>query len=334
MDKAGLNKEKMVEAAMNAVGNDLVSALRTLGMANAYDVVSEAIESWIDTNVTEDLGKSPLLDLILTGSSTGNQALYDLVDAVAEQAYTFIADNNIIKPGTTSAYSATPESLADAVKATKPSEYNMLVDLDLADYFFSVIADKLHEKDGTHKMLTFDADENPVWVEITFADEEVIVGMNGQIDAMVYDMVIDTIKANTTADQQKMLKTVMKLKSIDTAKDLELGDLAPILTSSAAKKIMDKYEDTVVERITALIRYIPDEASIILPNGVEVKEATLAKVRDAKTFGQACSATADLLKNFADLSLSSFAESKDITVKYDGQNKDIEITVGLMITID
>lgn len=129
----------------------------------------------------------------------------------------------------------------------------------------------------------------------------------------------------------KYVEKLAAVKSLDTLKDVELGSLAALLNTDVVKNAYAKSKDVVISRLTDLVRFIPDEASVVVA-GKTITEETLDAVRDAETVEDLCKAAAELLSNLKNVSLSDFDNGgKTITVKYEGTNYQPEFTLGLWI---
>jgi len=339
--KSGMSAEDLVDdfaGEDSTINQTLVKGLVSLDMdaTDAQDLVSGHLNAWADSNVTDNIAESPMIDLIVTGSSTGNQSMYDLVEAIADQAiekadYSKGFLGKVYYDSTFDEFCEDfPKSLGfvglfDATEAAGLSGVNNYILARIFDYV----------RTDSHGEIISDPNlEEPA----AFTDE-ITAGMKKAIDNKIVSAVKETITSSgkVTAEQLDTLKQLEKLRvltDIDSFKDIELSSLAPALKNKKVQDLIAKYEDNVVSRYTALLRYIPDEASLILPNGTEISEKTLKDVRDAENFGDACKAVAALLSQFGDLSLSDFGTEQKITVKYDGQTHNIQASFGLMIEID
>lgn len=166
-----------------------------------------------------------------------------------------------------------------------------------------------------------------------FATESVIAAGEAAAANLSVDQLLAMAEAAGVASSNyaKYVEKLAALKSIDTLKDVELGSLAVILNSDAVKNAYAKVKDIGIGRLTDLVRFIPDEASVVI-GGKTITEETLANIREAETVGDACKAAAALLSNLKGLSLSDFdGDGQTITVKYEGSSYQPEFTLGLVL---
>jgi len=327
---AGLDTLTVYNKVYAAVGGKMEDVLVNkldMNPAEAAALVQNALTSWVQTNVPADITKSPLIDLFVTGSSDGNQALYDLVKAVADQTVVYAKNYNML------IYVAAKDNDFETFVAdlgTIVPELDSMYEVieaaglnGLETYILAYLFDSVRTVNGE---LVSEIDEPAAFTP------EVVASMQSMIDAKLVSVAKDAVAAKVNAEQLEALKQLEKLgalASIDSFKNAELGSLAPILTNKYVQKVVAKFEDNIVARYTALLRFIPDEAALVLPNGAVVSEAALADVRDAQTFGDACQAVAALLKEFGGLSLSDFGTTQKFTVKYGAR----QASFGLQIEI-
>ena len=166
-----------------------------------------------------------------------------------------------------------------------------------------------------------------------FATDAVVSNGKAAAANLSVDQLVDIAEAAGVigSNYAKYVEKLAALKSLDTLKDVELDSLAVLLNTDVVKNAYAKSKDVVIGRLTDLVRFIPDEASIVVA-GKTITEDDLAAVREAETVEDLCKAAADLLKNLKGLSLSDFDNGgKTVTVKYDGANYQPEFTLGLWI---
>ena len=166
-----------------------------------------------------------------------------------------------------------------------------------------------------------------------FATDAVVSNGKAAAANLSVDQLVDIAEAAGVigSNYAKYVEKLAALKSLDTLKDVELGSLAVLLNTDVVKNAYAKSKDVVIGRLTDLVRFIPDEASVVVA-GKTITEEDLDAVREAETVEELCKAAADLLKNLKGLSLSDFDNGgKTVTVKYEGANYQPEFTLGLWI---
>ena len=87
---------------------------------------------------------------------------------------------------------------------------------------------------------------------------------------------------------------------------------------------VDQYLEKIVNKAQTLL---PDSASVTL-NGVKLDKSDLDAFRSAKTTKEAVIALADLIAQFGDLSINSFAEPGQVlTVSYNGRTASAHLVI-------
>ena len=135
------------------------------------------------------------------------------------------------------------------------------------------------------------------------------------------------------AEAQKKIKLLNSMKfdadGIQTKTAKELADTLKSQTmmdivGDKGNKYVDQYLEKIVNKAQNLL---PDGASVTL-NGVKLDESDLDAFRSAKTTKEAVIALADLIAQFGDLSINSFAEPGQVlTVSYNGRTASAHLVI-------
>ena len=135
------------------------------------------------------------------------------------------------------------------------------------------------------------------------------------------------------ADAQKKIKLLNSLKfdadgiQTKTAKELADALKSPTMmdiVGDKGNKYVDQYLEKIVNKVQTLL---PDGASVTL-NNVKLDESDLDAFRSAKTTKEAVNALADLIAEFGDLSINSFAEPGQVmTVSYNGRTASAHLVI-------
>lgn len=135
------------------------------------------------------------------------------------------------------------------------------------------------------------------------------------------------------ADAQKKIKLLNSLKfDADGIQTKTAKELADALKSQTMMNIVgdkgntyvDQYLEKIVNKAQTLL---PDSASVTL-NGVKLDKSDLDAFRSAKTTKEAVIALADLIAQFGDLSINSFAEPGQVlTVSYNGRTASAHLVI-------
>ena len=136
------------------------------------------------------------------------------------------------------------------------------------------------------------------------------------------------------ADARKKIKLLNSLKfDADGIQTKTAKDLAAALKSQTMMNIVgdkgNKYVDQYLEKIVNKVQtLLPDSASVTL-KGVELDESDLDAFRSAKTTKDAVIALADLIAQFGDLSINSFADpaGQVMTVSYNGRTASAHLVI-------
>ena len=97
------------------------------------------------------------------------------------------------------------------------------------------------------------------------------------------------------------------------------------IVGDKGNKYVDQYLEKIVNKVQTLL---PDSASVTL-KGVELDESALDAFRSAKTTKDAVIALADLIAQFGDLSINSFADpaGQVMTVSYNGRTASAHLVI-------
>ena len=136
------------------------------------------------------------------------------------------------------------------------------------------------------------------------------------------------------AEAQKKIKLLNSLKfnatngiQTKTAKELADALKSPTMmdiVGDKGNKYVDQYLEKIVNKVQTLL---PDSASVTL-NNVNLDESDLNAFRSAKTTKDAVNALADLIAQFGNLSINSFAEPGQVmTVSYNGRTASAHLVI-------
>ena len=138
------------------------------------------------------------------------------------------------------------------------------------------------------------------------------------------------------ADAQKKIELLNSMKfdadtGIQTKTAKELADALKSQTmmdivGDKGNTYVDQYLEKIVNKAQNLL---PDSASVTL-NGVKLDKSDLDAFRSAKTTKEAVIALADLIAEFGDLSINSFAEPGQVlTVSYNGRTASAHLVIDI-----
>ena len=136
------------------------------------------------------------------------------------------------------------------------------------------------------------------------------------------------------AEAQKKINLLNSLKfnatngiQTKTAKELADALKSPTMmdiVGDKGNKYVDQYLEKIVNKVQTLL---PDSASVTL-NNVKLDESALNAFRSAKTTKEAVNALADLIAQFNNLSINSFAEPGQVmTVSYNGRTASAHLVI-------
>ncbi|MGN0986201.1 MAG: hypothetical protein ACI4OU_06850, partial [Candidatus Enterenecus sp.] len=159
----------------------------------------------------------------------------------------------------------------------------------------------------------------------------------GQIDEIDADVaaevnsLIDQLVCKTLVGYDRYLELAVKAKDLKTLADVQLGNLATLLKNATFQSYVTRYggEGTsVVSKLKTAIDKLPTGASVTL-NGVTLSAATLDGVKTATNLTGVCNALADIIntEGLRTLSVSSFADGMDVTVKYNSRTFTVNLTI-------
>ena len=157
--------------------------------------------------------------------------------------------------------------------------------------------------------------------------------LNDKLSAIDVSAILNDGSAES-ADAQKKIKLLNSLKfDADGIQTKTAKDLAAALKSQTMMNIVgdkgNKYVDQYLEKIVNKVQtLLPDSASVTL-KGVELDESDLNAFRSAKTTKDAVIALADLIAQFGDLSINSFADpaGQVMTVSYNGRTASAHLVI-------
>ena len=156
--------------------------------------------------------------------------------------------------------------------------------------------------------------------------------LNDKLSAIDVSAILNDGSAEK-ADAQKKIKLLNSLKfDADGIQTKTAKELADALKSQTMMNIVgdkgntyvDQYLEKIVNKAQTLL---PDSASVTL-NGVKLDKSDLDAFRSAKTTKEAVIALADLIAQFGDLSINSFAEPGQVlTVSYNGRTASAHLVI-------
>lgn len=143
--------------------------------------------------------------------------------------------------------------------------------------------------------------------------------------------VSEILAENAEAQKKGKLLNSMKFDAdgIQTKTAKELADALKSQTmmdivGDKGNKYVDQYLEKIVNKVQTLL---PDSASVTL-NNVKLDESDLDAFRSAKTTKDAVNALADLIAQFGNLSINSFAEPGQVmTVSYNGRTASAHLVI-------
>ena len=151
---------------------------------------------------------------------------------------------------------------------------------------------------------------------------------------------VSSILNNGSAEQTKYQEKIDLLNSLkfDAANGIQTktaNELAAALTSQTMEDIVGSKGDTYVEQYLGKIvakaqNLLPDSASITL-NGVTLTENDLTALGNAKTSLEAVTELANLIAQFGDLSIGSFADpaGQKVTVNYNTRSASANLIINV-----
>lgn len=156
--------------------------------------------------------------------------------------------------------------------------------------------------------------------------------LNDKLSAIDVSEILNDGSAEN-ADARKKIKLLNSLKfdadGIQTKTAKELADALKSQTmmnivGDKGNKYVDQYLEKIVNKVQTLL---PDSASVTL-KGVKLDENALNAFRSAKTTKDAVIALADLIAQFDNLSINSFAEPGQVmTVSYNGRTASAHLVI-------
>ena len=304
----------------NATFGDLTSTMVTIGMATneatAQKYIQAALNAWQTANMNlDDLANSPLFKIYWEQDPNAayvNDAVYKLVDDVAQKAGVYVSQSVKDKVGNTAwkmlGKSVTPEDLLNILLENE-------VDIGFADIDNVAVRDYV---------LAAVSEQWRVDVGDTSTDYTgaAAAAMKAEIDDLVRSALEDT-------NYYTYLEKALKLQKVDTMVDLQLSNLATLLSKPGFQDAVAGRGDSLVNRVTNLIGRLPEGASVTI-NGVTLNKAALADIQAASTTVEACQALSELLSDpgLSTLTLNSFAgEGQEITVQYNARTFTFHLVV-------
>ena len=304
----------------NATFDDLTATMVTIGMtANqelAEKYVKAAMTAWQNANMNlDDLANSPLFKIYWEQDPNAayvNDAVYKLVDDVAQKAGTYVSQAVKDKTGNTVwkllGKSVTPEDLLNILVENEVDiGFADIDNVAVRDYVLAAVSD------------TWRAEAGGLDKDYTAAATS---AMKAEVDTLVRSALEDT-------NYYTYLEKALKLKKVDTMVDLQLGNLSTLLANGSFQNAIAGRGDSLVNRLTNLIGRLPEGASVTI-NGVTLNKAALADIQNATTTVEACQALSELLADpgLSSLTLNSFAgEGQEITVQYNARTFSFHLVV-------
>ena len=168
----------------------------------------------------------------------------------------------------------------------------------------------------------------------TEAQEKLEKKLNDKISAIDVSAILNDGSAEKAEYQKKIdLLNGMKFDAATGIQTKTANELASALKSTTMMDIIgdkgntyvDRYLEKIVNKAQTLL---PDSASVTL-NGVKLDESDLDAFRSAKTTKDAVIALANLIAQFDDLSINSFADpaGQVMTVSYNGRTASAHLVI-------
>mgnify|MGYP004691774179 CR=1 FL=1 len=157
--------------------------------------------------------------------------------------------------------------------------------------------------------------------------------LNDKLSAIDVSAILNDGSAEKAEYQKKI--NLLKGMKFDAATGIQTktaNELAAALKSPTMMDIIgdkgntyvDQYLEKIVNKVQTLL---PDSASVTL-NGVKLDESDLDAFRSAKTTKEAVTELANLIAQFGDLSINSFAEPGQVmTVSYNGRTASAHLVI-------
>lgn len=309
----------------NAMFKDLTSTMVTIGMAANEDAaqkyVKAAMSSWQNANMNlDDLANSPLFKIYWEQDPNAayvNDAVYKLIDDVAQKAGEFVSQSVKDKVGNTAwkmlGKSVTPKDLLNVMLENG-------VDIGFADI------DNVAIRDYVLAVASKQWREDVDALTDEYVKEDDPAKYAGAMRTAVDDLVKDTLEDTS---YYSYLEKALKLKKIEDMEDLQLGNLSTLLRKEGVGDVLVGRGGSLLNRLAKLIAKLPAGASVTI-DGVKLDKAALEDIRTATDAKQAALALADLIDSgLQDLSISSFApaEGQEITVQYNARTFSFHLVV-------
>ena len=170
----------------------------------------------------------------------------------------------------------------------------------------------------------------------TEAQEKLEKKLNDKISAIDVSAILNDGSAEKAEYQKKIdLLNGMKFDAATGIQTKTANELASALKSTTMMDIIgdkgntyvDRYLEKIVNKAQTLL---PDSASVTL-NGVKLDESDLDAFRSAKTTKDAVIALANLIAQYGDLSINSFADpaGQVLTVSYNGRTASAHLVINV-----
>lgn len=182
--------------------------------------------------------------------------------------------------------------------------------------------------------LDFDDDKNAIestaqaklsGVVAEFAEEYVSEKIGAKVENAINDAVSEGGDLESYVDY---LSKAQNLKTYEGLAQARFGNLATLLRSDLLEKAIGGRGDSYVDSyLGKAIGKLPEGAGITI-DGVEIDKDALADLADAETTVEACKALADILDQFAELSIDSFGEPGiPVKVTYNSRNFEFNLVI-------
>lgn len=160
--------------------------------------------------------------------------------------------------------------------------------------------------------------------------------LNNKLAAIDVSSILNDGSAEKVEAQKKIdLLNSLKFNATNGIQTKTATQLAAALTSQTMKDIVGSKGDTYVAQYLGKIvakaqNLLPDSASITL-NGVTLTENDLTALGNAKTSLEAVTELANLIAQFGDLSIGSFADpaGQKVTVNYNGRSASANLIINV-----
>ncbi len=335
----------LVTLKTNATFSAMVTAMEKVGMgtAAANAKLDAVLNAWVAANMdVNDLVNSNLFKLYWLGDTSAafdNSELYGLVDFIAETAANVVREKfieGLTSVGATPALareradnyfldaSYTPTTLVEDMTAYGIDLGALDTNPALApikDYLLAKVCDAVRADayDDYTAFLAENPGKTPASNYTNYTAYDYAAAERADLESAI-DAKLE--EAVSTSTYYGYLQKALKLQKFEDLKDVQLGNLATLLTNSTFQNAVTGYGNGMVKRVTKIFSKVPADASVTV-NGILLDDVAVAKLRSNST-KEACDNLAALLNTtgLSTLTLNAFAPEAGVpvTVTYGARN--------------